>query len=461
MKFQILSTTFNDNKFQLSESINNSDNIYTLITGKNGLGKTRLLNFIILKYMKDNYRRNFYSRSEKVDENTLKNFEINAIGTPNKVIVHTNSKFDKFPSDIEIPTRKYININEISSHNDSDNFFYKILLNKNINLKSVKNTLNYLNYDSKIKFELSIPLSSTPAGYLEKMIENFHEDLVKIGFNTLRKDTKLSRKDKKFLNLLHYIYERGIQIPNTTELKTIYNLYHRANFYDYINEIIVDLNEKDMTLRFFTRNEFSILLKYKLIIIHHIYLQNLKVNSSLFECSNEEYISFYHLSSGQKSIINTLLGISSVIESNSLICIDEPEISLHPEWQEEIILKLQEAFIDKEGCHFLIATHSPQVVSGLKSENGFIHDLENKILFKSKDFTKKSADFQLATIFNSPGNNNEFLIRIALTLLSKIAKKLDLNSTDLENLNLLNNSREELPDNDPVSFLIEQLNALV
>lgn len=49
-------------------------------------------------------------------------------------------------------------------------------------------------------------------------------------------------------------------------------------------------------------------------------------------------------SSGEQSIILSILGIASKIKDNSLICIDEPEICLHPEWQEKYIEILTQTF---------------------------------------------------------------------------------------------------------------------
>lgn len=462
MGFQVLSISLNNKSFNLSYKQNNNDNIYTLITGKNGLGKTRLLNLIIFQNIKDTFRNLHYyrRRSDFSDFINLKNVDYKSISEPTKIIVHTNSKFDKFPLDHQANSKKYININNISGYSEVDSIFYKILLKKNVNYKSVKDTLNYLNYDSIIKFELSIVSTTTPAGYLDLTIKKYKDSLNLINFDVHSISKKLSRNNKKFLNLLFYFHEKNIDLPPTNELSIIYNLYIKSNIFDYYIESTIDLNEDKINYGPLNKIEFTILSKYNLIRVGSIYLQNLKNFSNFFN-NKEEFVSFYNLSSGQKSIIITLLGISSVIENNSLICIDEPEISLHPEWQEDIIQKLQEAFIEKKGCHFLIATHSPQVVSGLKSENGFILDLENGYLHNSKDFSKKSADYQLATIFNSPGYNNEYLIRVALTLLSKITKENDLNEIDINNLSFLKSLIDDLPKNDPVSFLIEQINALV
>lgn len=83
------------------------------------------------------------------------------------------------------------------------------------------------------------------------------------------------------------------------------------------------------------------------------------INASdfIFTDHNEENIQISELSSGQKCMILTLLNIAGSISDNSVVCIDEPEISLHPRWQKEFMKVLIEFFSDYKKCHFIIATH--------------------------------------------------------------------------------------------------------
>ena len=48
----------------------------------------------------------------------------------------------------------------------------------------------------------------------------------------------------------------------------------------------------------------------------------------------------------------------------AVVLIDELELSLHPEWQSEIVPKLAKTF---SACQFIMSTHSPQVVSGVEN----------------------------------------------------------------------------------------------
>jgi predicted ATP-binding protein involved in virulence len=68
-----------------------------------------------------------------------------------------------------------------------------------------------------------------------------------------------------------------------------------------------------------------------------------------------------HLSSGEQHMLVLFSELLFRVESNSLVMIDEPEISLHVTWQKQFLRDLQQvtalALFD-----VLIATHSPQIV---------------------------------------------------------------------------------------------------
>lgn len=134
--------------------------------------------------------------------------------------------------------------------------------------------------------------------------------------------------------------------------------------------------------------------------------------------------------------------------------IDEPEVSLHPEWQEVYIELLMDVFSHKKGCHFIIATHSPQIISNLKKDNCFITTLENGKTYHAKDFINKSADFQLATLMETPGHENEYLKRLAVNILSKISANEELSDQDINDVLWLKDISKNLEPNDTVMFLI-------
>lgn len=81
-------------------------------------------------------------------------------------------------------------------------------------------------------------------------------------------------------------------------------------------------------------------------------------------------VSVDDLSSGQLQMLNNLLNLSLCVKDDSLVLIDEPENSLHPEWQRDYISLLRRSLACAKKCHIVIATHSPLVASGVQSSEG-------------------------------------------------------------------------------------------
>ena len=100
---------------------------------------------------------------------------------------------------------------------------------------------------------------------------------------------------------------------------------------------------------------------------HFKELSNLKVfrNMTLNLYKKGVMYSFDESSSGEKHILYSFANIFNSIKENSVVLIDEPEISLHPNWQIKYISFLKKVFADYKSCHFIIASHSHYMVSDL------------------------------------------------------------------------------------------------
>lgn len=70
--------------------------------------------------------------------------------------------------------------------------------------------------------------------------------------------------------------------------------------------------------------------------------------------------SLKELSSGERQII-TLLYASTKLDSSQIILIDEPEISLHLDWQETLMRKMTQQLKNNQ---IIVCTHSPVIASG-------------------------------------------------------------------------------------------------
>jgi predicted ATP-binding protein involved in virulence len=152
-----------------------------------------------------------------------------------------------------------------------------------------------------------------------------------------------------------------------------------------------------------------------------------------------------------------MLGIAGHITDYSKIFIDEPEISLHPQWQEKFMELLIEVFSGYRGCNFFIATHSPQTISRLRNRNCFITSLTKGEIYNAKDFRSRSADFQLAELFDAPGTKNEYLIRLAFGIMSRIKINKKVSNEDVSELNKLLALSGKLDGDDPLRELISSV----
>jgi predicted ATPase len=488
MAFQITRFPFRNKTIKLSSYENlREGHTFTIITGKNGVGKTQLLTSIVTEYLKNEH-----------------NIQIDSdFHTPNKIIAVSNIKYDNFP----VRKKMSMNYHYIGNKNSPNSFytndryqvFKHLICNLNSNNKNICEAFNYLGFDPEIKIKLRTISTSNNniqipeyANLYEKYSEFFSKDFYAENLNIFFKKV-LDLKFTKYLeNNNRSLFELENNYFETNYTKTSkYNNEIKSNFKKFLSkqDILfldllyrIDVSEKsikkdtyinlseivysnkiDLIFKNFVYdfnehyyyppdNDLLFLLNYNLIKISSVYLRR---NSW-----DNHGISFTDLSSGQQSLFNIFLGISGVIEDNSLICIDEPEVNLHPEWQTEFILKLQNIFNHISGCHFIIATHSPQVVAGLKSKNGYILDLETNVLHSSIDYSKKSADYQLAKLFSAPGYNNEYIIKICLFLLSKIKEQTNFNENDLSNISELKNFQKLLKIDDPVYHLVKEVISL-
>lgn len=480
MTFQINHVFFNQKKYRLTQENQSEKNKYTIIIGKNGIGKTRLLCEIINIFrvakkneqfdMPDlfdtristisklnvfNYNQDIYTKNK----NSLLEYINYTYKLPKKIIASSTSPFEKFQFEPELYLSTnhrdyhYLGIrnrnNKTSVSSSLINNFVDNIISKShskIEKSNLENLFNLLGYQPVFGIKYGSILSINAVSellslYIYKCEKNYESfiDLLKssrdkshikyeIFFKDLLENNQDEYKSDTILKELNYIKNHStINIKN-----------------DVINIFLSDENE--------TKNTHNSFLRNTEIIRNSGLLRTIDINLT----NNEgETYNIKDLSSGQQSILLTILGIAGVIENNSLICIDEPEICLHPEWQEQFISLLIKVFSTYSGCHFLIATHSPQIVSNLSEDNCYILTMEDGVLHDAKDFINRSADFQLATLFHSPGQRNEYLNRESVNMLSKISKAKKIKDIDFEKAKELINTLPLLEDGDPVKELIE------
>ena len=102
------------------------------------------------------------------------------------------------------------------------------------------------------------------------------------------------------------------------------------------------------------------------IVNDHFMYKEMRVSKKkgfrFFSTRTGEELDATDLSSGEQHEVVLLYELLFHVASNSLIMIDEPEISLHIAWQEEFLTDLQH-IIKLSPFDAVIATHSPQIVN--------------------------------------------------------------------------------------------------
>lgn len=86
-----------------------------------------------------------------------------------------------------------------------------------------------------------------------------------------------------------------------------------------------------------------------------------KKDGFIFKTLDEKSLSTTSLSSGEQHELVLLYELLFKVNPDSLILIDEPELSLHVVWQQQFLKDLQE-ITQLAGFDVLIATHSPQII---------------------------------------------------------------------------------------------------
>lgn len=438
-KYKFGNKVFN---FIKPEAVNINSNIFTVIVGKNGTGKSRLLSAVVSQFIKVPSSASILGE----EDTTPRTKAISYSSIPSKIITVSTSPFDKFQipkRGKKIPGYSYLGLRDLSGQNLGLAYMSKIvtslleavLINPN-QMKNTATVLNYLGYEDTIRIRFQMQ----PASY-RFIYGNDNLSIIK---------TSKLLNDKSFISSLsnrRYFVDED-NVINIERLQALENIVNKFNPNNFVGDFYIDLNKNgivNVPFRMLSVQECLVLFYAGFVKLREVYLER---------TDSRKTYSITEASSGEQSIVISFLGIASYIDNNTLICIDEPEICLHPEWQERYIKLLIETFSKYENCHFLIATHSPQIISKLDSHNCFVLSMDDRLVKDAKDLINNSIDFQLANVFKSPGFKNEYLSRIALNIFSKVSRSKRFDETDNEDYAVLLAQEKLLQSNDPVHDLL-------
>lgn len=202
------------------------------------------------------------------------------------------------------------------------------------------------------KYKLSAIYSDVEINFTSADISSVTSMSLDREVSYVRSDSKLSQQTKQLLI--------DIQALDDAELSKAC----RENQDKKCSELNVNLRMDRFTSAFdFMFND----LKYDCI-------KNSSGKKIVYFKKNKTQVPIDNLSSGEKQIV--FRGCFMLKDINSLngafVFIDEPEISLHPSWQKNILDFYKKIFTDKEGkqsSQIFVVTHSPFIIHNEKRKN--------------------------------------------------------------------------------------------
>ncbi len=457
--------------YEHNNNIEDKDIFTSIIIGENGTGKSYLLHmiseaFIELSELRNNrilksknkYILEYMIEGKKVYIDNSKGLikayinndpvDVKIIPLPKKIICSSFLLNDKFrfkgEEEERLPIYEYQGVKGSRSIANT-----KTLVKRTAN--NIIKSSNNINFIEKIKYLIKF----LDLGYEIDLVyeirskKSFFEEYINEDMLINELDDALARR--KHTPFWKIKYEN---LKNEDKIQNIVNALNSNEFNP------IKFNNKNcirytIDLEYISNNKKII---EDLDIIQQLMSIDILASPSIIVSKLGKKYSLVDGSSGEGNLIFTLINILAKIRDNSLIFIDEPEISLHPNWQIKYIHLLKELLKDYYNCHIIIATHSHFMVSDIDRMSSSLTILKNEdkrisLYTNSLDTYGWSAENILYNVFGVPTNRNYYLsleIDEILDCISKGQDLLEINSK-IQKLSKVKNS---LLDSDPLKSII-------
>lgn len=175
-------------------------------------------------------------------------------------------------------------------------------------------------------------------------------------------DSPISEKEDFSLSFKELQKER----PLTVMDKALFDCMEQYSF--YIGKLASILESRALKGRTITQGYVENIYRQKYLfanILNDFFKETgKKVDFSepkpTFILSSGKHISMYDLSSGEKQILYIFLKVLLQEEKDYVLFMDEPEVSLHIDWQEKLIENIR---LINPNCQLIITTHSPSLLN--------------------------------------------------------------------------------------------------
>ena len=379
----------------------------TIITGPNGFGKSTILKSINALYSFDIFffseldfdKIEFYSSDfekepicikKQKDSLFIGNHKIN-IKSINEEIYRRIRRPYLLRLDnerlINRRTEEIIFKRDLIKSNFSESFREDISedlgTSNNINLmnklKDFSGKTKFIKEQRLLKIENDFRNESQTINVIEELPKKFKEKIKEVSTRYSDVANKLdstypNRLFKTSKGITEEEYKKRIQLINEkfTKLKK-YSIYDvqglevSKNVFDNQLAIALKIYLDDFEDKYRVFDEFIEELDlFTDIINNRLRFKEIRISREegivLYKKNTEEKLRLNQLSSGEKQEIILFYELIFESEKNTHLLIDEPEISLHIEWQLNFLNDLLK-IVDKKQFKVTVATHSPQIIS--------------------------------------------------------------------------------------------------
>lgn len=248
---------------------------------------------------------------------------------------------------------------------------YKMFSNFNLNLSENINIIagingtgkttflefiyNFIDYISRQKEDQSFINVEyyDVSGNKKQEILNFENSFVEYNVNGVTHVFKSS--------VNQFIQRKIIYIPALSKEDNIKNILPR-----YLEKMVYEMDIRASEAYQALQNQIKLI--FDGLDLYFEFDSRDRDGNLFFRTNNGERFLIDQLSTGEKTLLSKVLYLYLNEVNNTVILIDEPELSLHPSWQSKV-LKIYENFAKEYNCQIIIATHSPHIIGSAQNES--------------------------------------------------------------------------------------------